>query len=285
MNRPDQIEKGRIYGFNIFNVPIEDILEYAAGHNLRHIEINLTRTHSSIKAFPPARIQKIRQFTQTHGIGLSLHLPSTINVADIIPMFRRKNIRDLIQAINLAGVLGASHITVHIGTFFWFPVEKWMRKKALTRFISSISHVLEHCERNNVCLALENVVPIPQGSDYYFLGDNVEDFHFLFERLDSPYVRFCLDIGHANMAEGPETYIRNFNSKLITVHYHDNNGNNDDHMPVNEGNIDWNSVTRTLVETDYKGPMISECRRVKPHESAQLLDSHFQRYNASPVNS
>jgi hypothetical protein len=46
-----------------------------------------------------------------------------------------------------------------------------MRKKALNRFVKCMDEIVEQCEVNNVTFALENVIPIPQGSDYYFLGD------------------------------------------------------------------------------------------------------------------
>ena len=66
-----------------------------------------------------------------------------------------------------------------------------------------------------VKIALENVVPFPQGSEVYLLGDNIEDFKYIFENIDSNHLKFCLDTGHANMGEGVIDYINNLHEKII----------------------------------------------------------------------
>ena len=38
-----------------------------------------------------------------------------------------------------------------------------------------MKRILVACEKANVKIALENVVPIPHGSDFYLLGDCIED--------------------------------------------------------------------------------------------------------------
>jgi sugar phosphate isomerase/epimerase len=285
--RPD-----RIFGFNIFSIPVEEVLEYARDNDLRHIEINLTESHSCLNSFEPSRIEAISAFTEAYDIGLSLHIPATINISDIIRPMRRAHSRKFREYISLAGALNASHITAHVGTFYWFPVERWMRKKALKRFVESMNEHLELCAKHHVSIALENVVPIPHGSDYVYLGDNIDDFAYLFTKLDCENIRFCLDTGHANLGEGVDRYLTHFADQLVTIHYHDNNGTNDEHLPVGDGTIDWTALSRSLVNLKYDGPLISECRKLKPHESANKFKRYFDHVDpgnrsqrASPVNS
>ena len=219
----------------------------------------------------------LTEFTSVNGIDLSLHLPGHINVAEIIPMLRRSHVRYLQSSIELAAALHTSHITVHIGTFYWFPVRQRMRRKALDRFLRSMDKtIIPYLEQSNVCLALENVVPIPYGSEYLYLGDNLDDFDYLFKRLPATHFKFCLDTGHANLAEGVLPYIHRMGHRMITVHYHDNKGTNDDHLPVGDGTIDWQSIADELSRIEYSGPIISECRLIRPHESADRFRAFFQ---------
>ncbi|MBL1211751.1 MAG: sugar phosphate isomerase/epimerase [Ignavibacteriae bacterium] len=265
----------RNYGLNCFRSLNEEHFIYASSHNLKSIEIHLDKLHITLETFTLKRINELNRLAEKYNVKLSIHNPYNINASDIIPTFRKSDTSFMLAGIRLAAELQAEHITAHIGNFYWFPVERWMRKKALNRFIKCMDGIVEQCEVNNITFALENVVPIPQGSDYYFLGDNLEDFSFLFERLNSKYFMFCLDIGHANVAEGVLPYIDHFGENIKTIHFHDNLGDDDTHLPIGKGNINWSKVARAIQEINFTGPIISECRELKPHEAALLFEEYF----------
>lgn len=261
----------KIFGFNIYSKPIEELLEYTVQHNLRHIEIHPSKSHSSVESFTEERVKRLLEITKKNKISLSIHIPHNINISDIIPPIRKKHIARLTEYLHLSQRLNALYVTLHIGSFFWFPIENQMRSRALKRFVKNIKPFVKYCEEQQIVLALENSVPLPCGTDYYYLGDNIYDFEFLFDQLKSDYVAFCLDTGHANVAEGIEDYISKFGDKIFTIHYHDNNKNNDEHLPVGEGNINWELFSKLMKEKKFKGPFISECRNQLPHQSAEAL--------------
>lgn len=258
------------FGFNVFNFTPEELFDYTRLNNLNHIEINLTLKKSSLDSFTPERIAALKSRCNDHGIELSLHLPTHINIADIIPTYRRRDSKYFLKALNLADKLNAKVITAHMGFFFWFPVEKWRRKIALENFVVNLEHILEQYE-GNTCIALENVTPLPMGSDHLLLGDSVEDLKFVFSKISSPLVKFCLDTGHANMSEGIEMYLENFSEKLVIIHFHDNFGDDDAHLPVGQGGIDWNQFGALMRKFQFTGPFISECKDIKPKEASELL--------------
>lgn len=265
----------RKYGLNIFNQQIEDHFEYASANGLQHIEINLSQEKLSIETYGADRIIKLRELSKAHNITLSFHIPYYINISEIVLPLRKSSIIYLLKCIHVASELKATHVTLHVGKFYWFPVGPWMRKKSLNRFIKSIRKVLKVCEDKNVIIALENVVPIPNGSEFYLLGDSIEDFKFIFSNLKSRHLKFCLDTGHANMGEGVLEYINNFHDKLSCIHYHDNNGLNDEHLPIGEGNIPWEELAEKFISINYQGPIISECRNIEAHESALIFENYF----------
>ena len=259
------------FGFNVFNYPPEDFITYSIENKLNHIEINLSQSHSSIASFDDRRIEALKKNISDSDINFSLHLPNHINVADNISAKRRSDIKYLKKVIDLAIKLQVKYINCHMGFFFWFPVKKWQRDKALKRFIDNLKTVTEKCEHHNILLALENVTPLPDGSDHLLLGDNINDLEFVFSNLNSPIIKFCLDTGHANLAEGVQSYLHTFSEKLIAIHYHDNLGNDDSHLVVGEGNINWAQFAIILNNIKFNGPLISECRNYKPHEAALKL--------------
>jgi sugar phosphate isomerase/epimerase len=265
------------FGFNVFNKPPEDFFYYASETGLKHIEINLTKEHSCLISFNPERIENLHKIAKEHQVELSLHLPYALNIADNISLIGNSNIVYMEKCVEFASLIKATHITAHIGNYYWFPVNSWKKRNALNRFIKRMETIITACEKLNITFALENVVPIPHGTEFYLLGDSIEDFNYIYEKLDSDNLKFCLDAGHANMAEGVLQYTKELKDKLICIHYHDNKKSNDEHLVVGEGTIAWTEFAQELKNIDFSGPLISECRGVKPHQAAQKLQSYFDK--------
>lgn len=265
----------RKYGLNVYKDNPESVLNYAVSKGLNHIEINLSDEKLTLNTFTNERIKTLKTLAEKNNVQLSFHIPYYTNISDVLFHLRRASIKYLLKSIRIAGRLGATHITLHLGSFYWFPVEKWERKKALQRFVKSLNKVLKLCEEQGVVIALENVVPIPAGSEYYLLGDNIEDFKYIFSVYDSDYLKFCLDTGHAQMAEGVIAYINNFRDRLCSIHYHDNNGFNDAHLAIGNGKVPWQKLAAKLEEIEFNGPLISECRNIEAHKSAQIFEHYF----------
>jgi len=261
------------FGFNVVRKPVEEYFDYASEYRLAHLEIDLIRDHSFIETFDEKRINNLRELSEEFGITLSLHTPFTINPSDKIPIIRDANIAYLKRCVSVAHELNTTHITTHIGYCIGF---KHWRQGALVRLVANLKEVLKDCRKFKVKLALENVNPMPEGSELFYLGDNLKDFEFLFSELESPYLNLCLDIGHANTSEGPLAYIQKFGKKIISIHFHDNNGKNDDHLDVGEGTVPWKKVAEALKRIKFFGPFISECFKSKPHEAKDAFSKYFK---------
>lgn len=268
----------RKYGLNVYNQQPEELFEYASSNGIHFMEINLSQEQFSIKTYDASRIKKLLDLSKLYNIKLSFHIPFYINIADILPYYRNTHIRHIVKCVQIASELRATHVTMHIGNFYWFPIELLMRKNALKRFIKSLEGVLKVCEEEKIIIALENVAPIKAESEHYLLGDNIEDFNFIFESVNSKYLKFCLDTGHANMGEGVLEYINNFHSKLSCIHYHDNNGAKDEHLAVGDGTVPWEDLAEELINIDYQGPIISECSKIEAHEAAILFENYFDKF-------
>jgi len=263
-----------IFSFMVCEEPVESYFEYTVNHDIHHLEIDLKRKHLQLDTFTPERITRIREFSEKNNISLSLHPPYNMNLCSQNPFVRRYYVKYIHRYIQLAHRLNAGYITLHLGNFYRYAVWANPRFHALDRLLKLLRKVLPACEKYGVRLALENMVPIPPEAGYAFLGDNVGDFEYIFSHLKSDYLRFCLDIGHANTGEGPLEYVERLGGKIVSVHFHDNLGQYDDHLDVGKGTVPWKTLLAALEKIGFRGPYVSECFNAKPHEAIELLKKY-----------
>ena len=65
-----------------------------------------------------------------------------------------------------------------------------------------------------------------------------------------------------------ETFIDTLAEHIVNVHLHDNNGEQDTHLSLGKGNINFSAVLANLRKIEYKGPLI-----VEVHSSLGLKES------------
>jgi sugar phosphate isomerase/epimerase len=263
------------YGFMVSTKPVEDYFDYVLDHGIDHLELDLKKKHSLLESFTPERISRLREFSQKNGISLSMHPPYNMNLCSRISYVRRQHVVYIKKCIMLAHQIGARYLTLHLGNFYRYAIWANPWEHAMTRLFKVLRKVLPDCERYGVCLALENMIPIPPEGGYSFLGDSVKDFQYIFSHINSRCLRFCLDIGHANTSEGPLEYVEKLGGNIIGTHFHDNGGTYDDHMDVGEGTVPWQELLKSFKKINFNGPYISECFKSYPHVAIKLLKAHF----------
>lgn len=265
----------RVYGFIVSEKPVESYFDYVLMHGIGHLELDLRRKHSRINTFTPERIERTREFAGCRGISLSLHPPFNINLCSTILAVRLYYKSYIRKCIHLAHQLRAKHITLHLGNF---PrANKWAnyRLLALDRLCKVLGQILAESEIHGITLALENVVPTRHEAGFSFLGDNINDFNYIFSQIDSRYLKLCLDTGHANTNEGPLEYIEKFGAKIACVHVHDNKGIYDEHLDIGHGTVPWEELMMALAKIDFRGPYISECFKTEPHAAIERLKGYL----------
>ena len=88
--------------------------------------------------------------------------------------------------------------------------------------------------------------------------ENVRDTHALIEILGSiasPMLGLCYDSGH-DLIWGhtpPYEILEKYKDRLFAVHFHDNMGQNDDHIAPGEGVLDWKKIKSAVDASVYQG--------------------------------
>lgn len=266
-----------LFGFNSLNQDMDKGLNYAGANGLGHFEIDLMNEQSLVASLNPDHIEDLRRRAVKANIRLSLHAPFNINLAEGAPFIREGCLQYFKQCLHLTHLLEATHLTVHCGFFLGLPGWRHGKARALDDMSDNLFELLKLCEKLDVMLAIENLNHIEQG-EFFYLGDNLADLELIFERANSPKLALCLDIGHAHICEGPGAYLDAFGSRIISIHYHDNDGWEDGHLDIARGSVNWSEIAGTLRAMAYKGPFISETLSDPPVESRRK----FLAFSASP---
>ena len=79
------------------------------------------------------------------------------------------------------------------------------------------------------------------------------------KEVNSPWLRVCLDTGHAAcLGDDPAEAVRLLGSYLAVLHVHDNDGERDRHWLPGLGIIDWEAFMHALVEIGFEGTLSLE---------------------------
>lgn len=161
----------------------------------------------------------------------SLHTPFRgLNPHAEDPWVRDRS-RDMIrESLNTAGTLGCSLVVIHsVYNDQWSSSDDLDR--AVERFVPFLELLLKE---SDLLLCLENI------------HDPDPDFLIRLGRaVPHPRLGFCLDTGHMSaFGKVPfRDWYQSLGNRTFHNHWHDNAGDQDTHLPLGEGRIDWQEIT------------------------------------------
>ncbi len=179
----------------------------------------------------------------------SLHAPTSkdssatresgqpLSVCEVEKVRRIEAMDEFKRAIDVSEVLPFSRMVLHMGG----SRETADPRKRDAAF-STLEHLVLHAHHAGVILAVENTTNELGQPEY--LRAFVDE-----TRLTG--LRFNFDIGHANLADGPEEErlekcLAPMKDLIASVHLHDNHGEKDEHLLPYEGSIDWQRAVQLL---------------------------------------
>ncbi len=171
------------------------------------------------------------------------HTAYWIDLASDYEYIRHAWIIEAIREIRIVKELGIDLINFHANVNGMFYGEK--RKIILDNLVKSLREVVSHAQKLNVNIMLENT-PLSNGIH------NVDEFKYIVDNVAMLFVH--LDIPHAFTSGGMKSvsdYINTFTEKIIHIHWHDNHGVKDEHLPIGEGFIDHQKAVKALKEIGY----------------------------------
>jgi len=200
----------------------------------------------------PLVMRRLEAVVPSYKIKFSIHAPITdVNIAALSDRMREAATMEIIASMEQAIQLNANMITFHPG--FQSMVTPGTEVKAREKAKRSVRTIDRLMKEFGLTAAIENMPSLR-----FMIGTGAKE---LAEMVDGTDMRLCFDIGHANTVGQIDEIIDLLGDRIKNVHIHDNNGNNDDHMTIGDGQIDFKRVLKKL--SGYKGDHIIESRTLE----------------------
>lgn len=171
-----------------------------------------------------------------HGLSCTIHATfMDLNPGSVDLAIREATRQRVEQTLAVAEVLRPRVVVFHPGysrLTYGSAVETWVAN-SVTFWQAQLPRVREIGCR----IALENI-----------FEEEPSTLLQVLERINDPLVGHCFDSGHFNMfaAVSLQEWFAVLGKRIVESHLHDNHGQADEHLPVGEGEIDFDLVTTLL---------------------------------------
>ena len=238
------------------NNPRESIYEEAAAFGKAGFDfIDLTIEGPQAREVDIPRMGAILEQYDLAAVG---HTDPCIPWAYPVPAIRRACLDELERCARIFSGLGAK--IMNIPPCYFCPPA--MKNVLVALNIEALKPVAEMASSHGLKLAFEN-----------YLGpfDRVSTFRFLLDQIAG--LGLHLDFGHTNIGKDDYTvFCDHLGDHICHVHFSDNRGKADNHMPLGVGSIDWAGAVAALKGTGYDGTITLEVFCNDPQMRFHYLD-------------
>lgn len=226
---------------------IEENLEYFKKLKIEYLEL--------LHQYPCEEIDY--NILNSYDFKYTIHSPIIdINIASLSTAISSSSIHTIKSSIDLANKIDSEIVVVHPGTipFPGRPYEKEIYDKSH----ESLKEITKYGDGLGVIAAIENM-PNIEGFIYQDI-DKLNDF------LESNGMSMTLDVAHAYTVGYNENQM--YFDSIKHIHLSDNFGDDDSHLPLGEGKINFKEVIRKFQSKNYKGIYMIEVNNKKAIEKS-----------------
>jgi sugar phosphate isomerase/epimerase len=224
-----------------------EALKFAVENGFDAFEVNIYFPAIDLDNWNWNEIEAIKKITRDEEIKISVHAAFyELNMAAFLKGIREESVRYINKSIDLCRELGGEVVTVHPGKFT-YEIEPGtsvdtdpLMKIQWDHNIESLKRINTHAESKGITLCLENL-------GWNDVAQSFEDMLKIRNEVGDT-LQFTLDIGHAriNSERGVMEGFRVLGDNIRHIHFTDNFGEEDDHLPIGEGNTDYSSFFHLL---------------------------------------
>ena len=193
------------------------------------------------------------------GLTITVHGPFIDMFAGSLdPLIRAATRHRFEQMLDLIPLFKPKTVVCHAG--YEWKRYGYLREEWTQNSIETWRWLGDHVKAAGSRLMLENV-----------FEQEPEEIRILFEQLTEQDVGFCLDTGHqaAFSRASLATWLDSLGGYLGQLHLHDNRGQQDEHMALGQGRIDFELFFKRLKYMMKTPPVIT----LEPHDEESLEPS------------
>lgn len=225
---------------------LKDHLGFYQEHKL-NVEIRLTDAEYN-REIPVRELEALAGELKERNISAFCHLPfHGLHLSCADPRVMSYSREVLSEGLEIGTILGCKAAVLHSG--FSNHVRPGHTPIWKERLIESLRELVAAAADEEIVLAIENAYE----PDAALLKE-------VLEAVDSPWLRFCVDLGHAACFSrmAPEEWVLTFKDHLISLHVHDNEGLEDEHLACGRGVVGYDQVFAALKEIDASCSIVLE---------------------------
>jgi sugar phosphate isomerase/epimerase len=197
------------------------------------------------------QLDYLRNLCEKNDIALwQMHAPLNLDIADLNPKTREKDIETAVKWINYAHNLNIPYLVIHPGGNQGTKIEKeeaiiYKLNIDAFKYLGSIAGEL------GVKLCIENMQE-RENVGLRRLGAYIYDLNEMIEEIGLDSLGICFDTSHANVTGLDMNHaISECGNRLFATHISDNDGSGDQHKIMFGGNINWQEVISGLSSIGY----------------------------------
>lgn len=200
----------------------------------------------------------------------SVHAPygRYANPSSPVEEERRGALDAMLDAIDVAGKLGASVVVVHPGVDILYDCP---RERMLMYSAETIREAAAVAAARGIVLGVE---PLPKRE----IGNSLDEVLELVSIIDQPNVGITFDTNHVFPPHKVPELLRMAGNRVVNVHASDQDGSERHWLPF-EGQLDWQAVIQALSEIGYSGPLIYETHLKGVSSCREVVEKVVENYN------
>jgi sugar phosphate isomerase/epimerase len=221
----------------VMNYPMNDLLKeikWMGENGFDFIDLTIEPT----KAYH-INVKKVRKLLRDYGLDVIGHTNPWLPFALPIKSIQETCLKEFKKYVDIFSKLGVKSMNVH-PTYF---IPHHSKEEMINENILFFKKVERIAKEKEIQLMLENFIkPF----------DNIKTFRRIIGEI--PNLKILFDVGHANINQEKnltEIFFKEFSKKIAHLHLSDNKGEDDDHLPLGVGNIDWKDIVKILKKYRY----------------------------------
>ena len=228
--------------------PFNTMLKRLATIETEYVEIVDDGLHTLNKQ----RVAALNEAAKPKGLKYTLHCPiADINIASPSKPMLNASLKRLKQSMAYAHQLNAELWVLHPGQVTgitpFYPGSDWQQNIQSIRLLNKVAR------EYGLRVAVENV---PQ--KYGSIMKTTEDFQKLYKETGLTDIGIVLDTGHANLEDQTKPFLTQLPDKILEMHLSDNMGEQDQHLGIGYGKIDWQQLMAQLKQIGFNGIIMIE---------------------------
>jgi sugar phosphate isomerase/epimerase len=207
----------------------------------------------ALDSYRPEDAIRIARVLADHNASVTIHGPfMDLSPGAVDSTVRKVTADRFSQALEAAAYFKPRAIVLHGGYNRWYfngNKKLWLERSLLTW-----EPIRKRARELSIPIAIENI-----------FEEEPSPLKYLMDALGDPFFGICFDSGHFHLfSQVPlKQWFDSLGRHFIELHLHDNFKNNDDHLPIGEGEINFDELFNLLRQHDIHPIYTIEPHRVE----------------------